>query len=102
MTHFITALDQGYALANTGLDSMITLWRQSLERKRGRHGDKFEEAKALPDLASRLAGLHPETLLVLAATAIDRLSKMEDYTPIPAAIVDLDFESGGEADEAQD
>lgn len=91
-----------------GLSELVQTWRESLDRKRERHGAAFDEDKAIQDLYARLAGLPAIPMVAVLAGAIDRLAKMPDYqpvaansvnsNPVPAEIADLDFDFDFEAD----
>jgi hypothetical protein len=83
--------DQSYASLQEGLDELITDWRASLSRKRERHGEKFDSAKATYDLFHRLAHAPRQALASFAAVAVDRLAHMPDYNPVPAELLALDF-----------
>lgn len=85
-------LDQAMTDANEGLEWLITHWRESLQRKHERHGETFDEAKAVADLHSRLTQMSRYALSIAFAVAINRLAQMEDYAPTPG-IADLDFQT---------
>jgi len=92
-------LDQALAQNENAVTQLIQNWRASLERKRERHGDGFDESLAMMDLGSRLARMPREAAITVLMSTINRLAKMPDYNPVPAEIAGLDFDFDPEAPE---
>ena len=88
MSH-INKIDQRYAEAQEALDLITEQVRESLARKRERHGEKFDNAKALYHLFPRFHGMNEQAKTILLSTALFRLAQTED--PF-AEIADLDFD----------
>src|SRR3954471_17588804 len=87
----IDKIDQAYVEAHDAQDGLVDQVRASLERKRERHGDKFEQAKALPDLFNKVQGLPREVRTAVLAAALQRLATENEPDPF-ADIADLDFD----------
>jgi hypothetical protein len=85
-------LDQGKAEVEYTVTELIAEWRRSLDRKRERHGENFDEGKAIEDLFVRLLGMDSAPKSAVLAAAINRLAKMPDYNPVPSEIAELDFD----------
>lgn len=85
--------DEMFAHLDDQLSDLIREWRESLDRKRERHGEQFDDRKAITDLWARLKGMPAPMAVALVVASIDRLAHMEDYNPIPAQIAGLDFET---------
>lgn len=85
--------DELFSQMQEQLDGLIVMWRESLARKQERHGEHFDEHKAMPDLWARLKDMPPGPMAALLASALNRLAHMEDYNPIPIEIAGLDFET---------
>jgi len=97
-------LDQAIAHNEEAVSFLIQSWRESLARKRQRHGDSFDEVLAMMDLGTRLSRMPREAAITILISTINRLANMPDYNPVPDEIAGLDFEvdletpEGGESD----
>ena len=90
-------LDQTIAFAEENLTKIVQEWRESLERKKERHGNKFDHNKAVTHLFDMLA--KAPNVSAVAALAIDRLASMPDpMLPDELAALDFDFDPDKETE----
>lgn len=88
-----------FAVMRAFTNKVIEHTRKSNDRKRERHGDGFSLDLALLDSMAILDDLSRPQLVSLAAVAIQSLAELmivpdesPSATPIPAEIMDLDFD----------